>query len=91
MAIRNGLKYKTTACGGLELLQMVSELVIEQCTNEDAGPQGGEWIVRSHISLREDQTFLHLCYTRLLIHGPGFLFITRSLHPSLVACSLACE
>ena len=46
--ICNGPKQTICASDGLGLLQMVSELDIGQCANEDAGPSRG-WIVRSQV------------------------------------------
>ena len=40
MAIRNGSKCTISASGELGLLQMVLELDIGRCANEDANPQG---------------------------------------------------
>ena len=53
--MHNGPKRTISACGGLELLLMVSELDISQCANEDTRPQGG-WIVRSHTPLRGERS-----------------------------------
>ena len=41
MTIRNELKWTISASGGLGLLQMVSELDIRRCVNEDVGPMSG--------------------------------------------------
>ena len=47
-----------SASGGLELLQMVSELDIEWCASRDTGSEGG-WIVRSHIGWRGQRNILY--------------------------------
>ena len=51
LAMHNGLKRTIFACSGLELLEMVLELEIGWCVNEDVGPSNG-WIVRSHVRWR---------------------------------------
>ena len=51
MTIRNGPKQIISTKGGVGMLRMVSESIIEQCASEDAGSQG-EWIVRSHMDWR---------------------------------------
>ena len=51
--LRESSKGTISASSGLELLQMVSELV--WCASEDAGPPSG-WIVRSHIGWRGEQS-----------------------------------
>ena len=52
--ICNGPKRIITGHSGVGLLQMVSKPDTEWCASEGAGPQG-EWIVRSHISWREER------------------------------------
>ena len=41
------------------LLQMVSKSNIERCASEDVGPLRG-WIVRSHMSVRDENEPLHI-------------------------------
>ena len=65
MTIRNGPKQTISASSGLGLLQMVSEPDIGRCVSENAGPEG-EWIVRSYIGWRGDETFFIRVWKPLL-------------------------
>ena len=58
MTIRNGPKKTISASGGLELLQMVSKPDTGRCASKDTVPQE-EWIVRSHIGWRGEQSILY--------------------------------
>ena len=52
--ICNGSERTIFASSGFWLLQMLLEPDTGRCVNEDVGSQG-EWIVRSHISWREER------------------------------------
>ena len=56
--IYNRSKGTVSACGGLGLLQMVSEPDTKRCVGEDIGPPSG-WIVRSHIDWRGERNSLY--------------------------------